>query len=113
MQARSLPLRRPGAPALAHLLSRPRRSSFGLPTPRSRRGFRTDLVAPVRRAPATSCSTPLRSCSPSSAPTLTSPRSRLRETAGEARELLLAKPTKENEAKLDTLLRESLSSRDD
>jgi len=33
---------------------------------------------------------------------------RLRETAAEAREILLAKPTKENQAKLDTLLRDSL-----
>ena len=33
---------------------------------------------------------------------------RLRQTAAEARELLLAKPSRENEAKLDTLLRHSL-----
>lgn len=35
-------------------------------------------------------------------------QNRLRETAGEAREILLAAPTKHNEAKLETFLRESL-----
>ena len=39
------------------------------------------------------------------------PLYRLRETATEAREILLAKPTRENEAKLDTLLRESMNGR--
>ena len=34
--------------------------------------------------------------------------SSLRQTAAEAREILLAQPTRENEAKLDSLLRDSL-----
>jgi hypothetical protein len=56
--------------------------------------------------------TPAASSLPSPAPT-PAPPNRLRETTGEARELLLAKPTKENEARLDSLLRESMSSFDE